>query len=55
MREGWRQHRGLRPLLFSNSGVDLIRSHKNQIERPKKAFKKSLKATVLNILQNEDS
>ena len=29
--EGWPQHRGLRPLLFSNSGVGSLTSHKNQI------------------------
>ena len=29
--EGWPQHRGLRPLLFSNSGVGSFTSHKNQI------------------------
>ena len=28
--EGWPQHRRLRPLLFSNSGVDSFTSHKNQ-------------------------
>lgn len=28
---GWPQHRGLRPLLFSNSGVGSFTSHKNQI------------------------
>ena len=31
MWEGWPQHRGLRPLLFSNSGVGSFTSHKNQI------------------------
>ena len=31
MCEGWPQHRGLRPLLFSNSGVGSFTSHKNQI------------------------
>ena len=31
MSEGWPQHRGLRPLLFSNSGVGSFTSHKNQI------------------------
>ena len=31
MCEGWPQHRGLRPLLFSNSGVGSLTSHKNQI------------------------
>ena len=30
MCEGWPQHRGLRPLLFSNSGVGSFTSHKNQ-------------------------
>ena len=29
--EGWPQHRGLRPLLFSNSGVGSFTPHKNQI------------------------
>ena len=29
--EGWPQHQGLRPLLFSNSSVDSFTSHKNQI------------------------
>ena len=29
--EGWPHHRGLRPLLFSNSGVGSFTSHKNQI------------------------
>ena len=28
---GWPQHRGLRLLLFSNSGVGSFTSHKNQI------------------------
>ena len=28
---GWPHHRGLRPLLFSNSGVGCFTSHKNQI------------------------
>ena len=28
--EGWPQHRGLRPLLFSNSGVGSFTSHKNR-------------------------
>ena len=28
--EGWPQHRGLRPLLFSNSGVGSFTSHKNK-------------------------
>ena len=31
MCEGWPQHRGLRPLVFSNSGVGSFTSHKNQI------------------------
>ena len=31
MWESWPQHRGLRPLLFSNSGVGSFTSHKNQI------------------------
>ena len=31
MCEGWPQHRFLRPLLFSNSGVGSFTSHKNQI------------------------
>ena len=31
MSEGWPQHRGLRPLLFSNSGVGSFTSHKNQV------------------------
>ena len=31
MSEGWPQHRGLRPLLFSNSGVGSFTSQKNQI------------------------
>ena len=31
MSEDWPQHRGLRPLLFSNSGVGSFTSHKNQI------------------------
>ena len=31
MCEGWPQHRSLRPLLFSNSGVGSFTSHKNQI------------------------
>ena len=30
MCEGWPQHRGLRPLLFSNSGVGSFTSHKNK-------------------------
>ena len=30
MSEGWPQHRGLRPLLFSNSGVGSFTSHKNR-------------------------
>ena len=30
MSEGWPQHWGLRPLHFSNSGVDSFTSHKNQ-------------------------
>ena len=30
MCEGWPQHRGLRPLLFSNSGVGSFTSHKNR-------------------------
>ena len=30
-RKGWPHHRGLRPLLFSNSGVGSFTSHKNQI------------------------
>ena len=29
-RKGWPQHRGLRPLLFSNSGVGSFTSHKNR-------------------------
>ena len=31
MSEGWPQHWGLRPLLFSNSGVGSFTSHKNQL------------------------
>ena len=31
MFEGWLLYRGLRPLLFSNSGVGSFMSHKNQI------------------------
>ena len=31
MSEGWPQHRGLRPLLFSNSGEGSFTSHKSQI------------------------
>ena len=31
MSEGWPQHRGLRLLLFSNSGVGSFTSHKNQV------------------------
>ena len=31
MCEGWQHHRGLHPLLFSNSGVGSFTSHKNQI------------------------
>ena len=31
MCEGWPHHRGLRPLLISNSGVGSFMSHKNQI------------------------
>ena len=31
MSEGWPQDRGLRPLLFSNSGVGSFTSHKNQV------------------------
>ena len=31
VRKFWPQHRGLRPLLFSNSGVGSFTSHKNQI------------------------
>ena len=31
MCEGWPHHRGLRPLLFSKSGVGSFTSHKNQI------------------------
>ena len=31
MSEGWPQHRGLRPLLFSNSGVGSFTYHKNQV------------------------
>ena len=31
MCEGWPQHRGLRPLLFSNSGMGSFTFHKNQI------------------------
>ena len=31
MCEGWPQHRGLRSLLFSNSGMGSFTSHKNQI------------------------
>ena len=30
MSEGWPHHRGLRPLLFSNSGVGSFTSHKNK-------------------------
>ena len=30
MCEGWPQHRGLRPLLFSNSGVGYFTSHENR-------------------------
>ena len=29
MREGWSYHRNLLPLLFSNSGVNSLASHKN--------------------------
>ena len=29
--EGWPHHQGLRPLVFSNSGVGSFKSHKNQI------------------------
>ena len=29
-RKGWPHHRGLRPLLFSNSGVGSFTSHKNR-------------------------
>ena len=29
--EGWTQHRGLRPLLFSKSGVGSFTSHNNQV------------------------
>ena len=31
MSEGWPQHRGLRPLLFSNTDVGSFTSHKNQV------------------------
>ena len=31
MSEGWPQHQGLHPLLYSNSGVGSFTSHKNQI------------------------
>jgi len=31
MCEGWPHQQGLRPLLFSNSGVGSFTSHKNQI------------------------
>ena len=35
MSEGWPQHRSLRPLLFSNSGVGSFTSLKNQIRQCK--------------------
>ena len=30
-RKGWSHHRGLQPLLFSNSGVGSFTSHKNRL------------------------
>ena len=45
MCEGWPQHRGLRPLLFSNSGVGSFTSHKNQISVS--AVKRDLRFFVL--------
>ena len=40
-RNGWPYHRGLRPLLFSNSGVDSFTSHKNGFSSLSKKTRKS--------------
>ena len=45
MCEGWPQHRGLRPLLFSNSGMGSFSSHKNQISES--AVRRDLRFFVL--------
>ena len=45
MCEGWPQHRGLRPLLFSNSGVGSFTSYKNQISAS--AVRRDLRFFVL--------
>jgi len=44
-RKGLPQHRGLRPLLFSNSGVGSFTSHKNQISES--AVRRDLRFSVL--------
>ena len=44
-RKGWPHHRGLRPLLFSNSGVGSFTTHKNQISES--AVKRGLRFFVL--------
>ena len=43
--ESWPQHRGLRPLLFSNSGVGSFTSHNNQISV--RAVRRDLRFFVL--------
>ena len=45
MCEGWPQHQGLRPLLFSNSGVGSFTSYKNQISAS--AVRRDLRFFVL--------
>ena len=44
-RKGWPHHRGLRPLLFSNSGVGSFTSHKNQ--NSESAVRRDLRFFVL--------
>ena len=50
-RKGWPHHRGLRPLLFSNSGVGSFTSHKNQISVS--AVRRDLRFSVL--IQDADA
>ena len=55
MCEAWPQHRGLRPLLFSNSGVGSFTSHMNKISvsavrRDLRFFEKTRKSSRSQML-----
>ena len=47
MSEGWPQHRGLCPLLFSNSGVGSFTSHKNQISVSARPYPRKLESLTV--------